>query len=303
MDIKLPYGLREGKLVTIDDVESGLKCDCICPSCKQKLIARKGDINEHHFAHYSGEDCNTGIETATHILSKEFIKEAGHIATPAIYFPKTKAIIIDEAIVAIDDITLESRIGSIVPDIVIKSRSKILLVEINVTHGIDWRKNHIIKELKLPAIEILAGHLIKKMYADKRYLLQDKDYKTEIIEEVTNKRWVNNPRADKLIAKIKNELKQNYCEEKAIKYLNFDDNFLNYVDNCPLEKKTWKGGINKGKSFANVDNDCYNCPFNIEIQYQTVKLKRYKKEVPKVLFCAGYIDRDFARLITTLKDS
>lgn len=303
MDIKLPYGLRDGQLVTIDEVDRGLSCNCVCPTCNNKLIARKGDIKEHHFAHYKSEDCDKGIETATHIISKEFIKEAESIATPAIYFPRTKAIIFDEARVPIDDVILEKKLGSIVPDIVIRTKNKILLIEINVTHGVDWYKYNKIKELNLPVIEIFAGHLIKRMYSEKKYFLQDKDYRSELIDEVTNKRWVNNPRADRVIQRIKTELKQNYCEQKEIKYLSFDYDYLNYVDNCPLDKKIWKGGVNKGKTFANVDTDCEGCPFNIDIEYKTLKFKDgYKKDVPKRLFCAGYLDMDLTRLITKLKD-
>ena len=91
MDLKSPYGLKNETLVTIDDVEeSGLKCNCICPRCKEKLIAKKGKIKEHHFAHHNVADCGKAVETVIHQLSKEFIKEAKFFATPPHLFPAHK---------------------------------------------------------------------------------------------------------------------------------------------------------------------------------------------------------------------
>lgn len=60
MYIKNPFGLRDGKIVMIEDISSderGLKCNCLCPNCKDPLIARLGDIKCHHFAH-SGKGCD-----------------------------------------------------------------------------------------------------------------------------------------------------------------------------------------------------------------------------------------------------
>lgn len=36
----------------IDDVPNGAKCNCICKSCNDELIARNGGkLKKHHFAH------------------------------------------------------------------------------------------------------------------------------------------------------------------------------------------------------------------------------------------------------------
>ena len=50
----IPFALtRDGLLVDIYDVPKGIKCQCICPSCKTPLVARHGTINQWHFAHAS----------------------------------------------------------------------------------------------------------------------------------------------------------------------------------------------------------------------------------------------------------
>lgn len=85
MDIKLPYGNKNGVDVTIDEVESGLKCECYCPFCKSQLIARKGNLKTHHFAHYKELDCGYGVETILHKLCKEIIAKSKSFVVPALY--------------------------------------------------------------------------------------------------------------------------------------------------------------------------------------------------------------------------
>lgn len=43
----------DGGMVYVDDVPKGLACNCICPHCKERLLARHGTERAHHFAHFS----------------------------------------------------------------------------------------------------------------------------------------------------------------------------------------------------------------------------------------------------------
>jgi hypothetical protein len=43
------YALKNDEIVHTSEVESGLKCECICPACGARLIARKGTKVLHHF--------------------------------------------------------------------------------------------------------------------------------------------------------------------------------------------------------------------------------------------------------------
>ena len=59
--IWLNYGVdANNELISIEDVASG-KTNLICPYCGRTLIAKKGKIKEHHFAH-DGETCNLIIK-------------------------------------------------------------------------------------------------------------------------------------------------------------------------------------------------------------------------------------------------
>ncbi|MFK7983554.1 MAG: GIY-YIG nuclease family protein [Saprospiraceae bacterium] len=48
--MKLPFGIYQGKFVHISEVNSG-RTIILCPYCQQKLMAKKGRIKRHHFAH------------------------------------------------------------------------------------------------------------------------------------------------------------------------------------------------------------------------------------------------------------
>ena len=41
--LKLTYALKDGEIVSIEDVKSGLNCGCICPACSDPLVAKKGE--------------------------------------------------------------------------------------------------------------------------------------------------------------------------------------------------------------------------------------------------------------------
>ena len=292
MDLKLQYGLRDNELVTIEDVESGLKCNCICPSCKKQLIARKGNINEHHFAHSENSDCDHAIETIVHKLSKEIISKEKHFVTPPKYYPGTNVAVIKETEVQIDEILLESKLGSIIPDIIIMSNGKSLIIEIKVTHGVTCEKEREIMRLNLPAIEVNARNIIMKLYSNKNYLLNDDEYKRMLIDETACKYWMNNPKYELKLERIKSKLKD-YCEEKEIKYVKYPDDYEVYgdhiVNDCPINKRIWRGGWNKGKFYAKFDDDCYRCKYNPDLK------KKSTASINK-MYCAGKHD-DFNGLL------
>ncbi len=74
----LTYALNSlGKIVFVDDVAKGLDCECICPCCKEKLMAKNGGTKRiHHFAHASGVECEGAYESMLHLLAKDRIKKA-----------------------------------------------------------------------------------------------------------------------------------------------------------------------------------------------------------------------------------
>jgi len=92
----IPFALSKetNLLVDVADVPSGKKCACICPSCEIPLVARKGEINEWHFAHdsqYIDKDqelaCDFSWAVAVKMMIKQLIIEGGSLTLPDYYIP------------------------------------------------------------------------------------------------------------------------------------------------------------------------------------------------------------------------
>jgi len=85
MHNKLRYAIKNSKLVSIDEVDKGLSCECTCPACGGTLVAKKGNIKIHHFSHYNTEECIRCVETSLHLLAKELLMEEMSIKLPSLY--------------------------------------------------------------------------------------------------------------------------------------------------------------------------------------------------------------------------
>jgi ssDNA-binding Zn-finger/Zn-ribbon topoisomerase 1 len=258
MDIKLPFGLQDGKLVDISSVDSGLGCNCVCPSCGQRLVAKKGDFNQHHFAHHDRVECEGAVETALHIYAKNILEKHKRIVLPPVYLNNSDRLIFPPTEVAFDKVVLEKRLNNIIPDIIVFIRGKPLLIEIAVTHFVDKFKESKILALGYSAIEINVKSLFNTAY---HKVFGYRDFEKLLIEETNFKRWVNN-------------LKQNLISEQIKKLVTskkvIHSGLYKYptVDNCPIDKRIWKSGHKKGQSYASLDDDCWNCPFGEIIRKQ-----------------------------------
>ena len=145
MHSNLIYALKNNQIVSIDDVESGLKCDCICPACGNKLIAKKGNRVMHHFAHRSETNCEYGYETSLHLAAKDILSKAKKMMLPPVRMPpqyshREDSLLQEAKEITIENVFLEKHFQGFIPDIVVCSGGKQLFVEIFVTHRIDEAK-------------------------------------------------------------------------------------------------------------------------------------------------------------------
>lgn len=151
---QLKYGLLHGELVHIDNVEKGLACDCLCPHCAGRLIAKKGEHRAKHFAHYTVADCNHGTETALHLLAKSIIAQTRKVFVP--YIPKNERDFTNKGkVVSFQTAEIEKQLSdNIRGDVVLYSGETFLNVEIKVTHEVDEKKMIELFNLGIPTIEI-----------------------------------------------------------------------------------------------------------------------------------------------------
>ena len=78
----------QGRMVHVDNVTRGLKCNCFCPYCHEPLIARHGDVKEHGFAHHS-ESRQSRLEICYMVtlykLAEQIIQKNKTIVAPSYY--------------------------------------------------------------------------------------------------------------------------------------------------------------------------------------------------------------------------
>lgn len=72
----------EENLIYIDDAANGLSCHCFCINCGGKLVAKQGEIREHHFAHSDSIECTGGYEVSIITKVELILKNAKTITLP-----------------------------------------------------------------------------------------------------------------------------------------------------------------------------------------------------------------------------
>lgn len=187
----LIYGRRpDGSLVRVDEVARGRACNCVCPAtdCAQPLIASKGNEVTHHFRHASASvGCGSGAETSAHIWAKEVLEREKAIWLPAIEgtFRGVTVTTHPKQRFRFDAVRLESRMGEVVPDVVLSKGDRELIVEVQVTHACDEAKI-----AKLEAAGISALEVDLSAYRTST----DEEEVREAILSTAPRRWLVNPK-------------------------------------------------------------------------------------------------------------
>lgn len=230
----LQYGLLDGTLIHISQVESGLKCNCLCPSCASRLIAKKGSTYKYHFAHYRTADCNHGTESALHIMTKECVAEQKKLWVP--FFPEGVYDSETGKIITFDSSELENQVSATIrSDVMLSIGGKALNVEIKVTHKVDVHKQIEIFNLGLPTIEIDFSDVLLS-------------FTPEIISQRllagTHTKLIFSPKAKEIFAKrLLGEWKKIF--------------FDSYVEDCPLTRKRAYFVDYLGKGGPTECHECY----------------------------------------------
>ncbi|MEY9538069.1 hypothetical protein ABIE85_001129 [Bradyrhizobium diazoefficiens] len=209
----------DGALLHIDDVPSGLACSCFCVGCERPMVAKKGAIQVHHFAHHSARDgssCPSAGETALHKFAKKVLDQRLEIALPELYVSSDddRELVVSAMTLKFDRATLELRSGPIVPDVVLELFDRRLLVEFKVTHSCDEAKIEYIRALDVGAIEIDLSQ-----------------YRDRPLDEIGNdilynapRAWLHNPRQSEALARLEQRGQQRHAEFKreiARLYMNY----------------------------------------------------------------------------------
>lgn len=240
----LIYALKDEQITSIADVESGLKCGCVCPACGETLVAKKGSKVTHHFAHHAGTNCEYGYQTSLHLAAKDILSKAQRMVIPRVSFtfPGTNKseIISNETEICIDHIELEKRFDDIIPDIVVYSGKKYFFVEIFVTHQVDEKKLDKLKKANISTIEIDLSNVNR--------MISPEELKDVLLQSNNDKKWIYNAAIPKWI----NRFRQISDKMKVT------HGFTSRIYNCPIYMRIWSGRV-----YANAIDDCWHCQYRI----------------------------------------
>lgn len=247
------YAIKDGEIISITDVERGLKCGCTCPACGEPLIAKKGQIMMHHFAHTSGNCCEYGYETSLHLAAKDILLHTKRLFLPAVYVHfkgghKESELLSPEKEIVVDHVELEKRCDNIIPDVVVYSGNKKLFVEIYVTHSVDKQKYKKIKNANVSTLEI---DLSKK----------DNSITYEELEEILiknhpEKYWIYNVYSEKTFLRF-----MDVAERIPQVY----HGLALHAQTCPISQRVWNN-----TPYANIIDDCLYCKFCVQIDEDSV---------------------------------
>ncbi|MDO8270461.1 MAG: hypothetical protein Q7U82_00880 [Gammaproteobacteria bacterium] len=211
---KIPFGLKDDKLVEVSEVDQGLACECVCPSCKRKLQANKGRIVAHYFSHdpsSQAKGCESAFETSIHLMAKQILSEEGSLNTPGLTITQRKAdadgqVHEESATIEMegkrffDRVDLEKMLETIRPDIIAYIDGKALLIEVAVTSFADGKKKQLIRNLGLPALEMDLSSVC--------YTTTKDDLRNLITGPKAKIKWLSNPDALSVKRKLQATLEE-----------------------------------------------------------------------------------------------
>ena len=171
----------KNRMVHVSDVSRGLACNCICPMCKNPMIANKGEHNQHYFSHErkAGNQFNAQLcqELTMHMLAEQILRDKKRVMLPNYYN------VLQARQIKFEHIEVEERRdrSDIQPDIVgITADGKRYLIEIKFSHAVDDEKKRKIYSDDLTCLEI---DISSQKMDDLEDFLLNKTY---------DRKWINN---------------------------------------------------------------------------------------------------------------
>lgn len=218
--LRVPYGLRDGKMWAARDVPTGLACGCICLGCEQPLVAKNhGQKVRPHFAHHVDLACQGAFESSIHRRAKELIVDKRVLMLPAWngdeampnppvasddsgWLHEGRRVDVPANMIALTEAQPEVQREDYRPDVVAKDQDGDLLIEIRVTHAVGDQKTRNVQS---------DGH--RMLEIDLSRITADQAEDTDLFEHLvlntaTNRIWISHPSATDAWRRSREELKE-----------------------------------------------------------------------------------------------
>lgn len=193
---KVPFGLKDGRLHFVTQVETGLACGCTCPdpTCGKPLVARNKPSPErkraYHFMHAGESDGCAGRESALHRMAKEVLLHAASLQLPpwesaALRVPPGRLVTAggsaSEVNVLDGQLRPDIRLGGLVDGCPLTP----LFVEVRVHHAVDVYKAERVRAGRLSMIEIDLSNI------DDEAVVDAVAFEHAVLNEASNRRWIH----------------------------------------------------------------------------------------------------------------
>lgn len=168
----------DGKMVHVDSVPNGLQCKCVCPHCREQLLARHGQINEHGFAHHSdkrGANLNICYMVILYKLAEHILQTKKRIHVPSYYG------IYKETDIEFVDVKIDSQYEreDKQPDVIARTKdNQQYLIEFTFQYKVQHKKDLDYHNLNCLEID-LTGQTLESL---EDFLMLSSE----------NRRWINN---------------------------------------------------------------------------------------------------------------
>lgn len=252
-DLIFSWAEKDGRMVHVRDVQKGLGCGCICPYCHEPLMARQGEVREHHFAHHGdnrGANLKICYMVILYKLAEQIIMTEKRICTPSYYgiFPKKELKFVDVKI----DGCFEREDKQ--PDVIaITEDNKEYLIEFTFAYKV--RHNKAIDYKNLNCLEIdLSEQTLESL----------KDF---LLNEDKGRKWLNNQDYfDGIIPRYRSA--KRYVVLKDINECN-DCELLNQCIGAKVKNGTILEIENSGRKYRLCKPEAYHS--EIEAHHQKIK--------------------------------
>lgn len=173
------------QLVDIHEVKRGLACACVCLSCGESVVARKGAFRGHHFSHRSRKaNCAIAHESVLHRYAKQVICESMGLQLPPMP-GQTPCSEDTSSWWDFEAVEEEVWLDGIRPDLVARLPDGELLIEIAVTSFVDAEKLACLQTKATRVVEIDLRECVQRATH-----VPSASLRTFILHSLQCKRWL-----------------------------------------------------------------------------------------------------------------
>lgn len=234
-----------GELLSIKDVQRGLACNCVCAACGERLEAKKGEVNTHHFAHEHNNDCYYGAEIAVYraLYEKLNKKKQFYIPQAILNFNsrKTPEVIGQAQNIELTEVEFRYDLASYPPELLCYKGNHCfrLILDFEAYYN-DTDCERFKEDGKQRGISVLKTDVV-----DLAHTMTDAEI-DNLMDCQAEKTWIYSQAVETYDAKYK---------ETAVKIEKWEDRYL-----CPAQKAKYHN------VFSVVKAQCFGCQYCYDIR-------------------------------------